>query len=80
MCVMRKYDYQTYVNACARYKVTKMLMVPPTAISMAKDPFVKSLDLSSVNQIICSGAPLQAEVVNALTTLLNGVYITQGYG
>jgi 4-coumarate--CoA ligase len=55
-------------------------MVPPIAIAIAKDPFVQTLDLTSVHTILCAGAPLQVDVVQALQKLMGGVRITQGYG
>lgn len=78
--LMRQFVYADYIEACAKIKATTMKMVPAIAVAISKDPRIEKLDLSSVNTVLSAGATLQAEVVNRLQKLLNGVYIIQGYG
>jgi len=80
LVVMKQFDYQEWIEACSRIRATTMKMVPPTALAIAKDPRLESVDLSSVSLILCAGATLQAEVVHRLQYLMKGVSIVQGYG
>jgi acyl-CoA synthetase (AMP-forming)/AMP-acid ligase II len=41
---------------------------------------VQTLDFTSVYTIICAGAQLQVDVVQALQKLMDEVRITEGYG
>ena len=78
--IMRAYDFRTWIRACSRKRATLMKIVPSIANNIAKDSEVSKLDLSSLQYIVCTGAPLQNEIVNALAKLMNGVHIVQGYG
>ncbi|OCK82045.1 acyl-CoA synthetases/AMP-acid ligases II [Lepidopterella palustris CBS 459.81] len=80
IAVMRQFNYEAYIDGVAKTRASMMRMVPPTAIAIAKDPRLDSMDLSSVNTILCAGATLQVEVVQRLQQLLQGVAIVQGYG
>jgi 4-coumarate--CoA ligase len=80
LCIQRTFDFRKYIEASSKIKATILRMVPPIAIAIAKDPFVQTLDLTSVHTILCAGAPLQVDVVQALQKLMREVRITQGYG
>lgn len=77
---MKQFNYKEWIEANARIKATSMSMVPPTAVAISKDPNLETIDLTSVETILCAGATLQAEVVLRLQHLLKGVSIIQGYG
>ena len=80
--LMRQFNYRKWIEACARIRATMIRSVPAIAIMIAKDPDIKlrKLDLTSVQNVQCSGAALQAEVVASLQDCLQGVSIFQGYG
>lgn len=77
---MKRYNFQQYIKKCSEIRSTILRLVPATAVSMTKDPLVRTLNLGSVEVVTCAGAPLQAQVVRQLQALLNGTSIIQGYG
>jgi 4-coumarate--CoA ligase len=80
LCIQRVFDFRKYIETSSMIKATILRMVPPIAIAITKDDFVQTLDLTSMHTILCAGAPLQVDVVQALQTLMGEVRITQGYG
>ncbi|KIY53159.1 acetyl-CoA synthetase-like protein [Fistulina hepatica ATCC 64428] len=55
-------------------------LVPPQIVLLCKSPLTRSYDLSSVRTVMASGAPMSAEIVNQLTTVVPGAWVIQGYG
>ena len=80
LCIQRVFDFRKYIETSSMIKATILRMDPPIAIAITKDDFVQTLDLTSMHTILCAGAPLQVDVVQALQKLMGGVRITQGYG
>lgn len=80
MVLLRKYTFREYISACVTTKATVLRMVPPTAVAMAKDPWVAQQDLTAVHTIFCSGAVLPPEIIARLEQLMPKASITQGYG
>lgn len=84
--LLRTYTLPTYLQACADHKATTLRMVPPTLVAMVKllqagEGPSQSLDLSSVQNIVCAGAMLAPEMIGAVTKLLGEhVAIVQAYG
>ncbi|EEQ35378.1 acyl-CoA synthetases/AMP-acid ligases II [Microsporum canis CBS 113480] len=78
--VMNKFELQPYIERCAEIKATVLCVVPSTAVELVKAPFVRGLDLTSVQTILCGGAPLQVGVVQQLQELMGDTNIVQGYG
>ncbi|KAJ9643303.1 hypothetical protein H2204_002199 [Knufia peltigerae] len=78
--IMKQYEFRKWIRSCAEKRATLMKIVPSIAMSIAKDPEVPKLDLTSLQYIVCTGAPLHYEIVNILVELMNGVHIVQGYG
>jgi 4-coumarate--CoA ligase len=77
---MKQYNYKEWIDANSRIRATIMRMVPPTAVEISKDPNIESIDLASVDTVMCAGATLQAGVVQRLQHILKGCAIIQGYG
>jgi hypothetical protein len=77
---MKRYDFNDYIERCAKIRSTILRLIPATAVSMVRDTRVQSLDLTSVHTIMCTGAPLQTYVVQKLQTMMRGTCILQGYG
>ena len=64
----------------SNHQVTVVVIVPPVAIFLAKHPSLEKYDLSSLKALGSGGAPLKAEVINALKKRLPGtVAMTQGF-
>ncbi len=53
--------------------------MPPIVLALAKHTAVDGVDTSSLRQILCAAAPLDAELANACSTRLSCAVI-QGYG
>ena len=63
------------------FKVTKLALVPPIILAMAKHPVVEKFDLSSVNEILCGAAPMPAEQIKIACDRINPkgkIVFTQG--
>ncbi|KAM0756337.1 acetyl-CoA synthetase-like protein [Meredithblackwellia eburnea MCA 4105] len=76
---LEKYDFKKYLQAIQDHKGTRLNIVPPVALSLAKDPLVEKYDLSSLQNLSIGAAPTKLELVNLLRKKL-GVKITQTYG
>ncbi|XP_055700377.1 uncharacterized protein LOC129800044 [Phlebotomus papatasi] len=76
-----RFEERPFLNCIEKYKVTHPIMVPSMALFLAKSPLVMEYDLSSLEELICGGAPLSKELednVNSRISNLQG--IRQGFG
>jgi acyl-coenzyme A synthetase/AMP-(fatty) acid ligase len=78
--IIKQFNFKEWIRACASKRATLAKIVPSIAVAIVKDPEVKTLDLTSLRYIVCTGSSLQVETVNALVRLMDGVDIVQGYG
>lgn len=79
-CVtMPRFDLETYLQLVERYRVTKLYVVPPIVLALAKHPLVAKYDLSSVNLINSGAAPLGDALQQAASERLKAP-VQQGYG
>ncbi|ODV91434.1 hypothetical protein CANCADRAFT_55315 [Tortispora caseinolytica NRRL Y-17796] len=80
---MPKFDFTRFIELIIEYKVTKLLVVPPMLVTIAKSPltvkYQKELT-ATLNQLNSGAAPLSASLVQEVEGLLPGVVVTQGYG
>ncbi|OGE55191.1 hypothetical protein PENARI_c005G11496 [Penicillium arizonense] len=78
--VMKEFELQDYIKACAKSRATILKAVPSVVVAFAQHPLAQKLNLTSVNNILSAGATLKPEVVAKLQNLLKGVSFVQGYG
>ncbi|XP_042502887.1 4-coumarate--CoA ligase-like 9 [Macadamia integrifolia] len=79
--VMRKFDLGKMRRAVEQFRVTHMAVAPPVVVAMVKDNVVmKGCDMSSLEAIMCSGAPFAEEVAQRFTERFPGVFVAQAYG
>ncbi|KAF9886960.1 hypothetical protein FE257_010701 [Aspergillus nanangensis] len=78
--ILSTFNFRDYINVCQEKRATIMRVVPPTAMMMAKDETLRTVDLSSVHTLLCAGAALGEETQAALQQLMKGVNVVQGYG
>lgn len=78
--VLKRFDYETYIQACAKARVTIMKMIPATAVAIAKDRSIDQHDLGNVRHILCTGATLQEQIVRKLQEIMKGCAVIQSYG
>jgi len=62
-----------------QHGITRLFLVPPIVLGLAKHPIVDQYDVSSVRQIFSGAAPLGGEIAEAAAKRL-GCGVAQGYG
>lgn len=76
---MPKYNLVRMLESIQKYKVVAIPMVPPVAVSLAKDPITNNYDLSSLKRIMIAAAPTKPEIVRILRQKF-GAKILQTFG
>ncbi|MGQ0800058.1 MAG: AMP-binding protein [Pseudomarimonas sp.] len=79
LVTMPRFDLAQFLGLVQQYRATRLLLVPPIILALAKHPLVADFDLSSVRSILSGAAPLGAELSRAATQRL-GIPVVQGYG
>ncbi|XP_060525163.1 uncharacterized protein LOC132701328 [Cylas formicarius] len=78
MC--NKFKPEEFLKTIQNHRVTKLFVVPPILQFLAKSPSVQSYDLTSLNHVLCGGAPAGKEVEVEVTKRLKNVKVRQIYG
>ncbi|HJS71894.1 MAG TPA: 4-coumarate--CoA ligase family protein [Acidimicrobiia bacterium] len=76
---MPRFDLEEFLRTIQEHKVTRIAVVPPIVVALAKSPLVDQYDLSSLVQIGSGAAPLSAEVEEEATRR-TGAPVVQGFG
>lgn len=79
LVTMPRFDLPQFLQISQDYKTTRMWVVPPVALALAKHPLVDDYDLGGLEQIVVAAAPSGAELTHALSKRLNCIAL-QGYG
>ena len=79
LVTLPRFEMDTFLAACERYRVTVATLVPPIVLALVKDPRVDNYDLSSLRFIGSGAAPLGLELARAAEQRL-GCPVRQGYG
>jgi len=74
-----RFDLVQMLELVQAKKITRLYLVPPIILALAKHPIVDQYDLSSVKQIFSGAAPLSGELADAVAKRL-GCSVAQGYG
>jgi acyl-CoA synthetase (AMP-forming)/AMP-acid ligase II len=74
-----RFDLAQYLDLIEQNKATRLYVVPPIALALARHPSVEGRDLSSVDVILSGAAPLGAELTAQLGDR-SGATVIQGYG
>ena len=77
--VLPRFDFQEFLAAIQKYRVTILPLVPPVVLGMVKHPAVAQADLSSVRLVFSGAAPLGEDIARELGRKLK-CPVTQGYG
>lgn len=77
---MGKFEFEKFLGAVEKYRVTYLSVVPPVMILLAKHSAVKKYDLSSLKRISSGAAPLGKDVMEECGKNIPQAKITQGYG
>ncbi|MFF3253717.1 4-coumarate--CoA ligase family protein [Actinacidiphila glaucinigra] len=78
--VLPRFDLDQFLKAVATHRVQGLFVAPPIVLALAKHPAVAAHDLSSLEYVLCSAAPLDAELAQACSKRLGLPPILQAYG
>jgi len=76
---MPRFDLEVFLRLIEDHRATRLYIVPPVALALAKHPLVDQFDLSSVEEVFSGAAPLGAETEIAVSARF-GARAVQGYG
>lgn len=74
-----RFDPAQFLGIIQEYKITRMNLVPPILLFLAKHPVVDNFDLSSLIEMTSGAAPLSEELADAVVAR-TGAGVCQGYG
>ncbi|MEH0577801.1 4-coumarate--CoA ligase family protein [Streptomyces sp. B21-108] len=78
--VLPRFDLESFLAAIQNHRITALYVAPPIVLALAKHPAVAQYDLSSLRYVICSAAPLDAELAAACAERLDLPPLGQAYG
>lgn len=76
---MPRFDLVQFLEIAQKYRVTRMNLVPPILVALAKHPIIDQYDLSSLVEIASGAAPLGEELAEAVVQRLK-CNVIQGFG
>jgi acyl-CoA synthetase (AMP-forming)/AMP-acid ligase II len=74
-----RFDLPEMLSLIQEHRITRLYLVPPIVLALAKHPMIDDYDLSSVNEVFSGAAPLGGELAEAAATRMN-CSVVQGYG
>jgi acyl-CoA synthetase (AMP-forming)/AMP-acid ligase II len=79
LVTMSRFDLEGFLTALQTYGVTRVYLVPPIILALAKHPIIDRFDLSSLRNIMSGAAPLGADVQETCARRVD-CHVRQGYG
>lgn len=79
MTTISKFDPEVFLTAIQRQKITKVMIVPPIVLFLARHPMVANYDLSSIQEVLSAAAPLGESLTYEFMDKVK-LPIYQGYG
>lgn len=76
---MPRFDLPQFLELIQTHKISRINLVPPILLALAKHPLVDQYDLSSLTELMSGAAPLGADLAEAVIARL-GCNVIQGYG
>lgn len=76
---MPRFELEMFLKLIQEHRATRLYIVPPVALALAKHPMVDEYDVSSVQEIFSGAAPLGPETEIAVGERF-GAKSIQGYG
>lgn len=81
MVLLPAFDARLYAQAIATYRVTWLTSVPTMMAMLAREgDFIRTLDFSSVTNVMMGSAPLTASLVEKVQSLFPGAALSNAYG
>ncbi|CAA6655411.1 unnamed protein product [Spirodela intermedia] len=79
--VLRRYSLEGTLAAVAEHRITRLPAVPPMVNQLARSPHLaEKFDLSSLREVICSGAPLAGDHRDRFRRCFPRITLSQCYG
>jgi acyl-CoA synthetase (AMP-forming)/AMP-acid ligase II len=79
LVVFPRFQMEQFLAAVERWRVTRLPLVPPLVLRLARDAAVERFDLSSVRVAVSGAAPLPPHLARELSERLHCL-VKQGYG
>ncbi|NKX44329.1 AMP-binding protein [Roseicyclus persicicus] len=79
LVTMPRFELEMFLRLIQDHRATRLYIVPPVALALAKHPMVEQFDVSSVEEIFSGAAPLGPETEIAVGERF-GARSVQGYG
>ena len=79
LVVFPRFELEPFLAAIARHRVSRLPLVPPLVLRLARDPLVDRYDHSSVRVAVSGAAPLAPELGRELAARFDCL-VKQGYG
>ena len=76
---MPRFDMVQFLELVQKHKITRVNLVPPILVGLAKHPIVDQYDLSSLVELFSGAAPLGQALADEVKARL-GCRVVQGYG
>lgn len=76
---MPRFDMVQFLELVQKHKVTRVNLVPPILVGLAKHPIVDQYDMSSLIELFSGAAPLGQALADEVKARLN-CRVVQGYG
>jgi acyl-CoA synthetase (AMP-forming)/AMP-acid ligase II len=76
---MPRFDLEQFLQLVEKHQVTRVNVVPPILLGLAKHPAVDEYDLSSLKELTSGAAPLGEDLAEAVVARI-GSNVIQGYG
>jgi acyl-CoA synthetase (AMP-forming)/AMP-acid ligase II len=76
---MPRFDMVQFLELVQKHKITRVNLVPPILVGLAKHPIVDQYDLSSLVELFSGAAPLGQALADEVKSRLN-CRVVQGYG
>ncbi len=77
---MPRFDLETFLSLIEKHKITRIHIVPPILLALAKQPIVDKYDLSSLRVLTCGAAPLSHQLIEEFEQRLPNCVVKQAYG
>ena len=76
---MPRFDMVQFLELIQKHKITRVKVVPPVLVGLAKHPLVSQYDTSSLIELFSGAAPLGQDLAEEVRTRM-GCSVVQGYG
>ena len=79
LITMPRFDLEQFLKLAQEHRATRLWVVPPIVLALAKHPMVDEYDLSAVRGVLSGAAPLGPELAADAAARI-GTPVVQGYG